>query len=180
MPYYLSRGKKVSNNTINCRGKNILLPLELMDIWEKGRSYSEADPKNIHRINRMQEEGILLSAEGNYYCVAYNLLSKCILEPTHRNQMFPLPPIEKWILNWLTGAGLRLTIAELVCLHEKEANPDSELLGDENCQTLTAAIYETTDILDDNFDSRMRWTPSSSKIIQGVLGLLRKKYIELR
>ena len=78
----------------------------------------------------------------------YRALTQCVLVPAKAGRLrAPLNPLESQTLQWLREAGLRLTMAELVCLRERDIRPEPGLLGEENRQALTETIYTQGDYL---------------------------------
>ena len=48
---------------------------------------------------------------------------------------------ESSVLNWLTNAGIRLSMAELVCLHERQITVTNDLLHTDNRQKLVEHAF---------------------------------------
>jgi len=86
---------------------------------------------------------------------------------------------ERRVLQWIRWAGLRLTIAELTLLAERGLGPVPALLGEQNRQALTEAIYTTETICDGILETLMEKSPVRDDTVLAVLGLLRKKKIYL-
>ena len=91
----------------------------------------------------------------------------------------PLNALESQTLQWLRQAGLRLTMAELVFLREHGIAPSAELLGEENRQALTEAIYTQENIFDNVLEAQMEHASCREEMVRAVLGLLKKKRIVL-
>jgi len=110
----------------------------------------------------------------------FRLLTNCVICPRKPAPVLPLlNSTERRIWKWITRAGLRLTIAELVFLLEKGIRPVLGLLGEANRQALTEAIYTFETIYDGILENRMENSPARDKTVQSVLGLLRKRKIFL-
>ena len=110
----------------------------------------------------------------------YRALTNCIIVPTQKHMIrFPLTADEKNLMLWITGAGLRLSMAELVYLVEHRMEPDPQWFGEENRQKLTEAIYTTDTIFDRILEAQMEAAPCRDHTVKTILSLLRKKRILL-
>lgn len=110
----------------------------------------------------------------------YRALTQCVLVPAKAGKIrAPLNPLEIQTLQWLREAGLRLTMAELVCLQEHGIKPEPQLLGEENRQALTEAIYTQQTIFDNVLEAQMERASCREEMVRAVLGLLKKKRIVL-
>ena len=110
----------------------------------------------------------------------YRALTHCIIVPTqYRGISLPLTSDEKYMLQWISGAGLRLTMAELVYLEEHKLEPTPEWLGEENRQKLTERIYTQDTIFDNILETQMEAAACRDHAVKMVLSLLRKKRILL-
>lgn len=139
-----------------------------------GNNFNEE--KTIAKLKKME----LVEALEPGPAGAYRALTNCIVAPAEYHR--PLPPItkeEKVLLRWITGAGLRLTIAELVYLTEHKMVPEAEWLGDENRQRLTEAIYTTDTIFDRVLETQMESSACRDHVVKTVLSLLKKKRVLL-
>ena len=59
----------------------------------------------------------------------YRILTRCVLcAAANSNVSLTVGRFENSILNWLTNAGIRLSMAELVYLHERNIEPTKDLL----------------------------------------------------
>jgi len=110
----------------------------------------------------------------------FRLLTNCVICPV-KKYVFTARwhPDERRLWKWLTKAGLRLTMAELTLLSERGLEPVSSLLGEQNRQVLTEAIYTTDTISDGILETIMEKSPARDDTVQTVLSLLRKKKIML-
>ena len=70
-------------------------------------------------------------------------------------------------------------MAELVSLEEQGLKPEPRLLGEENTQTLTEAIYTRENIFDNVLEAQMERAACREDMVRAVLGLLKKKRILL-
>ena len=110
----------------------------------------------------------------------YRALTQCVIVPAKMKRFTtPLSGGEQQLLKWIVGAGLRLSMAELVCLNEQRIRPDDSLLGENNRQALTEAIYTRTTIFDNILETRMERSKARDVTVKQVLSLLRKKRIVL-
>lgn len=83
------------------------------------------------------------------------------------------------MLKWIRYAGLRLTTAELVFLHEHRIHPIDSLLYAENRQELTETIYTPANIQDNLLEQEMEHSPVRDETVRILLSLLKKKRILL-
>lgn len=131
-------------------------------------------------LNSMAALGI-----AEYYDTAdneaiYRMLSNCSICPVRIRKPFRLlNRSERRVWRWISGAGLRLTMAELVLMAERGIAPEPGLLGEENRQALTEAIYTTETICDGILETMMEKSPQRDRTVNAVLGLLRKAQIFL-
>ena len=110
----------------------------------------------------------------------YRALTQCVLVPAKAGKLrMPLNSLEIQTLLWLREAGLRLTMAELVCLHERGICPEPGLFGEKNRQALTEAIYTQQNIFDNVLEAQMEHAACREEMVRAVLGLLKKKRIVL-
>lgn len=109
----------------------------------------------------------------------YTILTRCIIVPANPGKRAALEPAEKYILQWLRGASLRLSLAELVFLCENGLKPAKKYLGEENRQKLVERIYTASNIDDQLLEVQMAKANSRDTVVDAVLGLLRKKRVVL-
>ena len=110
----------------------------------------------------------------------FRLLANCSICPV-RSGTSPsmLTRAERRSLKWIRHAGLRLTMAELAYLSELGVKPTPELLGVQNRQVLTEAIYSAATIYDGILETMMEKSAVRDCVVFSVLGLLRKRKIFL-
>ena len=150
-------------------------------IWLEARLHiAETDGKDFNeekellRLKKMD----LVEEVGQDAVDEYRALSRCIIVPAQfRGISLPLTADEKSLLRWISGAGLRLTMAELVYLMEHGMQPEDGWLGEANRQKLTEAIYTTDTIFDNILESQMETAVCRDRVVRTVLSLLRKKRI---
>lgn len=150
-------------------------------IWLEARLHiAETDGKDFDEekeLRRLQKMD-LVEEVGQDTVDEYRALSRCIIVPAQfRRISLPLAVDEKSMLRWITGAGLRLTMAELVYLTEHKMQPEDGWLGETNRQKLTEAIYTTDTIFDNILETQMETAACRDQVVQTVLSLLRKKRI---
>ena len=68
-------------------------------------------------------------------------------------------------------------MAELVFLEEHGVKPVPELLGEENSQALTEAIYTQENIQDHILEAQMEHAFCRDRMVKAVLGLLKKRRV---
>jgi len=131
-------------------------------------------------LNELAEMGLVEISSTTEAPAVFRLLTNCVLCP---HDSVPILPIinrtERRVWKWITRAGLRLTMAELVFLIEKDIRPVPDLLGETNRQPLTELIYTADTIYDSILECQMEHSPEQDKTVQAVLGLLRKRKIFL-
>lgn len=150
-------------------------------LWLNGRfGFAKADNpvsvKNLHQLDRMNlvvpVEGI---ANGRYWA-----LTACVICPAAKKRsLVRMSQEEKAMLCWLSGAGLRLSVAELVYLAEHDIAPSPGLLGEENRQALVETIYTKDTIMDNLLEHQMEKAGACSRTVETIQKLLAKKQILL-
>lgn len=135
-----------------------------------------AEEKELRQLLKME----LVEEVGPDAVDEYRALTHCVIVPAqHHGLSLPLAPVENNLLRWITGAGLRLTMAELVYLEEHKITPEAGWLGEENRQKLTEMIYTTDTIFDNILETQMEAAACRDRTVQAILSLLRKKRILL-
>lgn len=152
-------------------------------LWINGRyGVADADGANalvVKELLHLKRIG-LVEPVGNEPEGVFRALTQCILMPAREGKLrTPLNPLEHQTLLWLRGAGLRLTIAELVFLREHDIKPEPGLLGEENRQALTETIYTQDTIFDNVLEAQMEHASCRDEMVRAALGLLKKKRIVL-
>lgn len=153
------------------------------DLWLNGRfGFSELRADNrlaITALNQLKRQELVELADPEE-TGEYRALTQCVLAPAKtKSGGLTLSADEKWALKWLIEAGLRLSMAELVCLREHGLNPEPELLGDNNRQALTEVIYTQENIFDNILETQMERAAARDAVVKTVLSLLKKKRIIL-
>ncbi len=103
------------------------------------------------------------------------MLTRCTLCRSVKSQKnLLLSKDEAFILNWLKQAGIRLTLAELICLAEQNLTPIPELTGPENRKALIYRIYLNTPIQDNTLEQKMKASTARDRVVNSVLKLLKR------
>ena len=183
---YLSKGLLLRRSgeilSISHCGSEYELAGERATAWEKGRCGCNETLGEIQyeAMYELVKQGLAETRQETGDGVFFRLLINCVICPVEGGTAEILwNPNERFLWQWINGAGLRLTIAELVFLVEKGLKPTANLLGEPNRQTLTEVIYTTETILDGILESRMEKSPARDSTVEAVLSLLRKNRIFL-
>ena len=185
---YLAKGIVQEQSTehilrINHFGSEFVLTGIQAGLWLDARLHiAETDGKNYieekelrHLLKMELVEEVEPGPVGEY-----RALTRCIIVPTqYRGISLPLTSDEKYMLQWISGAGLRLTMAELVYLEEHKLEPTPEWLGEENRQKLTERIYTQDTIFDNILETQMEAAACRDHAVKMALSLLSKKRILL-
>lgn len=152
-------------------------------LWINGRfGFTQSDDTNPwyrRELEHLRRVGLAEPAEEGP-AGEYRALTQCVFVPAKPGKLpFPLTRLESQTLQWLQKAGLRLPMAELVSLEEQGLKPEPRLLGEENTQTLTEAIYTRENIFDNVLEAQMERAACREDMVRAVLGLLKKKRILL-
>lgn len=184
---YLSKGavlKECSTNDlyVTLCGIDYALTGLGAKLWLTGRFQPNEtdDERELRHLAKLQELGLVESSEERGAKARYILLTRCIICPTKSKRMRqPLTLVEAKLWKWISEAGLRLTIGELVKLFEFGINPTSNYLGAPNAQTLTLELYQDDLLFDTTLELKMENASSRDAVVNAVIGLLRKKRILL-
>jgi len=183
---YLSKGLLLRKNenalTVSHCGAVYELTDERAAVWESGRQEPrEITPDQEQIIKELaKKNGLVETSPDTGNGAVFRILVNCVICPIEK-PTFPAlwSQPERRLYNWITKAGLRLTIAELVYLNENRIEPAHGLLGEQNRQTLTETIYNANSIADGILESRMERSPERDGTISAVMGLLRRNVIFL-
>lgn len=183
---YLSKGLPVRYSdgtlTISHRGAEFALTGERAEVWERGRCgfHSDLYGSQFTALREIAGQGLAETSEDTANESFFRLMTNCVICPMREwNLSILWEPLERTVWQWISKAGLRLTIAELVFLIEKKIKPTPGLLGEANRQALTEAIYTKETIFDGILESRMEQSPARDITVKAVLGLARKKKVIL-
>ena len=151
--------------------------LWLMGQYAPGYTHNAQDEAELELLAGL---GIAECCGSEEPVTLFHLLTNCVICPVRKKVIaVRWSSAERILWRWLTKAGLRLAMAELTLLAERGLEPISSLLGKQNRQTLTEAIYSTDTISDGILETMMKNSPARDEMVQTVLSLLRKKKIIL-
>lgn len=179
---YISKGYVVEGSTehimrVSHFGREFRLTGVKAALWLNGHGRFDAidETNNIYRreLEHLRRIGLVEPVEANA-AGEYRALTRCIIVPTVKERVF-LSRDEKFMLAWMRGAGLHLTMAELVFLSEHRVEPSPELLGEGNAQALTERIYTPETIQDNALEKLMERAKCRDEAVKAVMSLLRKK-----
>ena len=183
---YISKGvlSHQAGNTLSVSycGAQYALTEDQVFVWEKGRCgyQGELSTKQLAALNEIRRFGIIEMGSDTKQASMFRLLVNCVICSVKHKSIFPLwHNTEQLLLRWIRGAGLRLTIAELVFLIENKINPSKNLLGESNRQAITEIIYNAETIADGALDSLIEKSPACEITVQAVLELLHKNTVYL-
>ena len=184
---YLSKGVVLGKPTGSCVSVSHCGALHKLSgtharLWLAGQHspcYTQT-PEQDDALGQLVVLGIAECDDSLDGMALFRLLANCAICPTR----VKAPPsilnlTERRLWKWVRYAGLRLTMAELTMLTDLGIPPAPELLGEENRQALTEAIYSIDSIHDGILETMMERSPARICAVQAVLGLLRKKKIFL-
>lgn len=185
---FLSKGMIITQSTeqeliVTRCGVDYILTGIGARLWLDGRlkvCESSVDPRETAHLKKLQDMELMELSEDESPLAAYRLLSRCIIVPAKLKPIHhSLSSEENRAWQWLSKAGLLLTIGELTKLVTDDIFPSPDLLGKENTQTLTMRLYASDLFFDTTLDLQMESSPERDKVVVAVLGLLRKKRIIL-
>jgi hypothetical protein len=182
---YISKGAIIPGSDIrkvcvNYRGAAHTLSEEESLLWLDGQFVPQSLTECPRALKRLIDLGVVEATDEDGELGLFRLLIGCIivpLKPTRAQKRLDGYERQSWI--WIKNAGLRPTIAELICLSEKGTEPSPDMLGGENRQNLVEAIYSADTIADTVLESLMEKVSARDTVVNAVFGLLRKKWIML-
>ena len=184
---YLSKGMILKESTkqnlcVTLYGCDFILTGIGAGLWLAARfkANTTIEEKEVRHLRKLQELGLVELSDEEGTDAYYSLLTRCIICPAN-DKLFQirLTREEKLVWLWISKAGLRLTIGELVKIYDSNVEPALELFGKENAQNLTLAIYSDDLLFDTVPDVQMAHSPHKDKVVEAILGLMRKKRIIL-
>lgn len=181
---YLSKGVVQENSTkdnlVICRfGDKFYLSNVRAELWLSGR-FNPSRPKEDAAFTELIEMGLVEASSESDETALYRLLMNCVLchaKPKLLSKRLNKQEQILWI--WLTQAGGKLTISELVALADKKLSPTKSLLGTNNWASLVHSIYTRNTIPDLILEVQMEKSPAMKPTVAAIMGLLRKKRIFL-
>ena len=183
---YISVGTVMAGSTevilhVNHYGQEFALSSIDASLWLNGKvePWEVNDPLELRQIRKLQRIGLVIqideTEDGLYWA-----LTKCMIVPIdNRPNSFIMNRMQRYILKWITEAGLRLTIAELIYLSEHRIVATEDLLGLQNRQALTTRIYNQIRIQEQVLEVEMSYAINRDEVVSAVLSLLKKKQIVL-
>ena len=184
---YLSKGvvqngSSRNNLVISRCGKQFTLSGDSAVVWLRGRfQLGMTDTAAHHFISkRLINDGLVEATNELGDISLYRLFLKCVICHA-KPKLFcaPLTKQEKILWIWISQAGGKLTISELIWLFTQKVEPDKSLLGKNNWSSLIHTIYSVDTIADNILETQMESSPALAETTAAVLGLLRKKRIFL-
>lgn len=177
--YYISKGAVCAGSTEDrltiAHGEHefVLIGVEAA-IWLNGRT-KVSSTEELWAIRHLYRMGLLEYDASNTPEAVYEMLTRCTLCRSVKSQKnLLLSKDESFILNWLKQAGIRLTLAELVCLAEQDLAPTPELTGSENRKALIYRLYLNTPIQDNTLEQKMMASTARDRVVNSVLKLLKR------
>jgi len=152
------------------------------ELWLNGRFeiWESVDARDVMHLQELQRLGLVELTEDAGPLAAYRLLTQCVICPAKLKPIRkPLTAMESLAWQWISQAGLRLTIGELTKLFADDVAPTPDLLGKDYAQDLTMRIYQGDLNFDTTPDLLMEASPMRDAVTNAALGLLRKKRIIL-
>lgn len=178
---YISKGCVVKGSTehimrVSQFGREFQLTGVKAALWLNGHGRFDAidETNSICRreLEHLRRTGLIEPVEAD--AAGEYRVTRCIIVPTVKERVF-LSRDEKFMLTWLRGAGLHLTMAELVFLCEHLVEPSPELFDEGNAQALTERIYTPETIQDNALEKLMERAGRRDEAVKAVMSLLRKK-----
>lgn len=182
---YISKGivqeKSTECNIYVGRGGEVFqLTRVEAQLWLDGRFgfYTAKNASQERALQHLHRMGLVEFEEEDTLLARYRILTRCVLcAAKSSNLNLVLGRFETSILNWLTNAGIRLSMAELVYLHERQIEPTKDILYTDNRQRLVETIYTQENIFDNILECRMEHASCRDKITAAVMVLLKHKKI---
>lgn len=181
---YISKGISKSSlrkplKVTRC-GKTIQLAGLQAELWRKGQYGFAAIQTKAEELalENLSKVGLAEIQRKSTSTARYYALICCVLCPTRRPG-FGLSAGEKELLCWLKKAGLRMIVAELVYLRNRNIHPTRKLLRAKNRQALVEQIYNPHNIADNLLEQQMESADCRDKVVTDLLSLLGKKRLVL-
>lgn len=182
---YISKGRGKLNfrrelSVTRC-GKTIKLSGLRAELWQRGRCSfatvkTPAEELVLHELSQL---GLVETEQTATPTAQYRIMTYCVHCPVRAFPWFRLSTDERMVLRWLTKAGLRMTVAELIYLKEHNILPTRDLLRPKNRQTLIEKIYTPMNISDNLLEQQMEKAKCRDQVVAVLVSLLKKKRIAL-
>ena len=151
-------------------------------LWLDGRDgfFTTKNASQERALQHLYRMGLVEFEEEDTLVSRYRILTRCVLcAAANSNVSLTVGRFENSILNWLTNAGIRLSMAELVYLHERNIEPTKDLLYTDNRQNLVETIYTRENIFDNILECQMELAICRDKVTAAIMVLLSQKKIVL-
>lgn len=182
---YISKGivqeKSTECNIYVGRGGQIFhLTKVEAQLWLDGRYefFATRNASQERAVQHLYRMGLVEYEEEDTLVSRYRILTRCVLcAAENSNPSLMGDRFENSILNWLRNAGIRLSMAELVYLHENNIKPAKKLLYIDNRQNLVETIYTRENIYDNILECQMEHAICRDKVTAAIMVLLNQKKI---
>lgn len=182
---YISKGivqeRSTERNIYVGRGGQVFQLTKVeAQLWLDGRFgfYETKNASQERAIEHLYRMGLVEYEQEDSLVSRYRILTRCVLcAAVGSNVSLTVGRFESSILNWLTNAGIRLSMAELVYLHERQITPTKDLLYTDNRQKLVETIYTQENIFDNILESQMEHATCRDKVTAAIMVLLKSKKI---
>ena len=182
---YISKGivqeKSTERNIYVGRGGQVFQLTKVeAQLWLDGRFgfYETKNASQERAIEHLYRMGLVEFEQEDTLVARYRILTRCVLcAAAGSNIGLTVGRFESSILNWLTNAGIRLSMAELVYLHEQQIRPTKDILYTGNRQRLVETIYTQENIFDNILECQMEHATCRDKVTAAIMVLLRNKKI---
>lgn len=182
---YISKGivqeKSTERNIYVGRGGQVFQLTKVeAQLWLDGRLgfYETKNASQERAIEHLHRMGLVEYEQEDSLVSRYRILTRCVLcAAVGSNIGLTVGCFESSILNWLTNAGIRLSMAELVYLHEHQIKPTKDLLYTDNRQKLVETIYTQENIFDNILECQMEHATCRDKVTAAIMVLLKSKKI---
>lgn len=180
---YISKGIVQENSTerniyVGRGGQVFQLTKVEAQLWLDGRFgfYKTKNASQERAVEHLYRMGLIEYEQDDIPVSRYRILTRCVLcAATGSNVGLTVGCLASSVLNWLTNAGIRLSMAELVCLHERRIKPTKYLLYAENRQNLIETIYTQENIFDNILECQMEYADCRDDVVESVMALLKAK-----
>ena len=149
-------------------------------LWLDGRDgfFTTKNASQERALQHLYRMGLVEFEDEDTLVSRYRILARCVLcAAANYNVSLTVGRFENSILIWLTNAGIRLSMAELVYLHERQIKPTKELLYTDNRQKLVETIYTQKTIFENILECQMEHAACRDKVTTAIIVLLKHKKI---
>lgn len=179
---YLSKGILLPCSTknktiiIHC-GKYFELADAVAKLWLDGRYQTKRlQSRQEKAFQTLLGNGLAETADEADEKAVYRILTNCVICSKPKRDLFSgLSGTEKILMTWISSAGIKLTVAELVYLTEQKIIPTADLLGETGIRQLIWTLYAKQPAIDCILETLMETSPAYNETTNGLLSLLRKK-----